>query len=256
MTTVANRRAVVDELASDDFRRQVTGLLPTEIPADRFIAVARAAILRQPDLADTDRASLFDAVKRCAQAGLMPDGYEAAFVVFKGKAQFMPMVAGIRRQAANHGWRIETEVVYSLDRFDYILGVNPQLQHIPPPLGDDRGEIIGAYAVATNRAGEKQIEVMDAAAIEKVRKASRSPNAGPWSDWPERMYEKTVAHRLFRKLPLATLESSVAVAIADEDIMEPERTLSPPARPELVPADAAFTDGDEEATADSTEAER
>lgn len=241
----------VERIESAEFRRELRSILPADVAVDRFVAVARAAIVRQPALAETEPRSLFDAVKRCAQAGLMPDGHEAAFVEFFDnraqvkKTQFLPMVSGIRKTAAGHGWMIDTRTVHQQDSFRYHLGVDPQIEHWPPDLGVDRGKLVGAYAVATHADGRRMVEVMDGYDIDKARRASRSPDKGPWATWPERMAEKTVAHRLFKKLPLA-VDASVAVALAADDIDDGwERSLAPAARPELVSADQAFDEGSE-----------
>lgn len=241
----------VDRIESPEFRRELASILPAEVKVDRFVAVARAAIVRQPSLAECEPRSLFDAVKRCAQAGLMPDGHEAAFVEFFDKraqanrCQFLPMVAGIRKTAGQHGWTIETRTVHQQDSFRYHLGVDPQIEHWPPELGVERGPMVGAYAVGKHADGRRMVEIMDGFEIDKARRASRSPDRGPWATWPERMAEKTVAHRLYKKLPLA-VDASVAVALDADDIDDGwERSLAPAARPQLVSAGQAFDQGSE-----------
>jgi recombination protein RecT len=57
--------------------------LPAGIAADRFIRVTLTAIQLQPELLECERKSLLLACLRAANDGLMPDGREGAFVVFK-----------------------------------------------------------------------------------------------------------------------------------------------------------------------------
>ena len=77
------------------------------------------------------------------------------------------------------------------------------MTHKPPKLGTDRGPIIGAYAVAETKDGERSLEVMDKVAVEKVRAASRSKDSGPWVQWWDEMARKTVLRRLSKRLPLS-----------------------------------------------------
>jgi recombination protein RecT len=195
----------VAEIASPAFKAKITNALPGGArDVDRFISVAVTAIRLDPDLLRHDRESLFNSLIRCAQDGLLPDGREAAMVVFGGKVQYMPMVTGLRKRAAEFGISIAAYVVCQNDTFDWELGFAPSVSHRPPPLDQERGAPIGAYAVATDRDGAKYLEVMSKGEIEAVRKVSRAKGAGPWTTWWGEMARKTVARRLFKSLPLHT----------------------------------------------------
>jgi recombination protein RecT len=193
---------LVAQIRGDQFLGQVKAALPSNVTPERFVRVTVTAINETPELVATDRPALFQALMRCAQDGLLPDGREAALVIFGGKAAYMPMIGGFRKIAAEHGWAIDTQVVYEQDTFDYQLGVTPTLTHKPPRLDVERGKAIGAYAIGTHEDGRKQVEVMTRADIERVRNVSKAKDRGPWKDWPDRMWEKTAGRRLFGKLPL------------------------------------------------------
>lgn len=60
-----------------------------------------------------------------------------------------------------------------------------------------------------------QFEVMSRAEIEKVRKASKAGNSGPWSNHWEEMAKKTVIRRLFKYLPVS-IEAVRAVEIDEK----------------------------------------
>jgi RecT family len=84
--------------------------LPAHIPPARFMRVVMTAVQNNPKLLKCTRQSFFNACMKCAQDGLLPDGREAALVPFaedddgKAKAdlaQYMPMVAGIRKKVRN-----------------------------------------------------------------------------------------------------------------------------------------------------------
>lgn len=208
---------LVQRLRSNEFRGQVEQALPGNVSPERFTRVTVTAINQTPELVAVDRGTLFNAVIRCAQDGLLPDGREAALVIFNDKnaqggkrATYLPMVGGYRKIAAKHGLSLEAFVVYERDAFDYQLGFEPTITHKPPKLGEDRGAAIGAYAVARHKDGRRWLDVMDLAQIEKVRKVSRAATSqyGPWVNHWDEMARKTVARRLYKQLPLESLDET------------------------------------------------
>jgi len=180
--------------------------LPAHVSVEKFTRVAQTAIQNQPDLANVDRKSLFGAIVRLAQDGLLPDGREAAIVKFGDKAQAMPMIAGILKKIRQSGEvsYISAHVVYSNDKFKWTLGFDENVEHEPAPLDQEPGEPIAAYAVAVLKDGSKLLEVMRKSDIEKVRNVSRSKGAGPWVQWWSEMARKTVMRRLSKRLPMSS----------------------------------------------------
>jgi recombination protein RecT len=129
--------------------------LPAHVSVEKFTRVAQTAIQNQPDLANVDRKSLFGAIVRLAQDGLLPDGREAAIVKFGDKAQAMPMIAGILKKIRQSGEvaYVSAQVVHELDHFVWTLGFEESVEHAPPPLDQPRGKAIGAYATAVLKDG-------------------------------------------------------------------------------------------------------
>lgn len=178
--------------------------LPSHIKPEKFQRVVMTVVQLQPDLLRQDRRSLFASCIKCAADGLVPDGREAALVVFSGKVQYMPMFTGIQKRVRNSGdiTSIQAHVIYENDEFTWRQGVNAEVEHKPKFPGD-RGKPIGAYAIAKFKDGsDPQIEVMDVAQIERVRKVSRASGNGPWVQWWDEMARKTVFRRLSKWLPL------------------------------------------------------
>lgn len=196
-------------IASPDFRVRIEQALPPGITVDKFVRTTLTAIQQNAEVI-VDPPSLYSSAIRCAQDGLLPDGREAAFVVFrvKGepKVQYMPMVGGLRRVAAGFGISLAAYAVHEHDDFDYGFGFQPWVAHKPPALDEDRGDPIGAYAVATDKRGLKYLEVMSRGEIEQVRAVSRAAQKGPWVDWWSEMARKTVVRRLWKQLPLADVD--------------------------------------------------
>ena len=180
--------------------------LPPQIPVERFVRTTITAVQMQPQLLEADRRSLLGACMKAAQDGLLPDGREAALVIFRSKGgpvvQYMPMVGGLLKKIRNSGElaSIGAHVVYEKDEFSYTLGDCESITH-KPYLGSDRGNPIAAYAVAHTKDGAVYREVMSLADIERVRAVSRARDAGPWVDWWDEMARKTVIRRLAKRLP-------------------------------------------------------
>lgn len=218
-------------ISSPDFKAKIAQALPEGVSVDRFTRVTLTAIQQNPNILNGDRQTLYNAVIRCAQDGLQPDGKEAALVSYGDKVQYMPMIGGLRKIAAKYGITIAANAVHENDDFTYELGFEPTVTHRPPPLGQPRGEAIGAYAVATDREGRKYLEVMSKDEIEKVRSASRSGKSGPWAQWWGEMARKTVARRIWKQLPFYDMDdrdTSVLAAVDDDFEFSPP---TPPAEP-------------------------
>lgn len=194
--------------------------LPAHVPVEKFTRVAMTAIQNNPDLVNADRRSLFGAIVRLAQDGLIPDGREAALVMFGNKAQAMPMIAGVLKKIRQSGdvAKISAQVVYENDQFVVRYGFDEDVEHIPPSLDKPRGKPIGAYATAVLKDGSQLLEVMSLEEIEKVRAVSRSGKNGPWAQWWGEMARKTVMRRLSKRLPMST--------DLEEQIFERDATMS------------------------------
>ncbi|GBU18071.1 MULTISPECIES: recombinase RecT [Methylobacterium] len=207
MNAVAERTANPIVVLNDQIgnrEEQFKAALPAHIPVERFKRVLLTAVQNNPGLMKLDRQSFFNSAMRAAQDGLLPDGREGAIVEFSGKAQWMPMIGGLRKKVRNSGeiatW--EAHVVYENDEFLYELGDEPILRH-KPTMGE-RGKPIAAYSVAVLKSGERSREVMSFAEIERVRAVSRAKGNGPWVQWWGEMARKTVARRHSKVLPMST----------------------------------------------------
>jgi recombination protein RecT len=240
MSEVAVRnplQEVCTTIASDEFGQKIAQALPPNITLDRFTRVTLTAVQQNPELILADRQSLYNSVIRCAQDGLIPDGREAALVIFsvKGekKVQYLPMIFGLRKKAAEHGFSITAYTVHEHDDFEYEIGLSPTIRHKPPKLGTDRGEIIGAYSVATDkRTGEQYLEVMSRDEIEQVRAVSRAATSeyGPWVKWYGEQCRKTVARRNYKQIPLGAVDESTERVLnaidAEYDLPQIEKRMT------------------------------
>ena len=200
--------APVDEVRNNLMRMtgQFKMALPAHIPPERFIRYAMTAIQNNPDLYSdkSDRRTLYSALMKAAQDGLIPDGREAALVLFGKDIQYMPMVEGLMKRARNSGmiknWSVQ--VVKENDEFAYELGDNEHFIHKPKL--KDRGPTIGAYSIVTLKDGEKSREWMDIDQLNTVRAQSKMPNGPAWKNNADEMYRKTVCRRHIKRLPKST----------------------------------------------------
>lgn len=202
--------------------------LPAHVTVEKFTRVAQTAILSNPDLMRADRASLFGSITKLAQDGLLPDGREAALVMFGQKVQAMPMIAGVLKKIRQSGEvsKISAQVVYENDHFVVAYGFDEDVTHNPPPLDKPRGKPIGAYATAVLKDGSRLLEVMSFEEIEKVRSVSRSGKGGPWAQWWGEMARKTVMRRLSKRLPMSS--------DLEEEVFARDETMAGDFRPTLI----------------------
>lgn len=186
--------------------------LPASVPISRFVSAVASAMLTTRDLENCSIQSIVGACRKAAIDGLLPDGREAALVVFKQKngppqAQYVPMVFGMLKAARRSGeiLTISCHVVYEGEDFEVRFGDDESLRHVPKLFGD-RGEPLGAYAVGKTKDGGIYREFMTAEEINKVRSVSKSGSSekAPWSEWTERMWEKTVLKRLLKRMPCSS----------------------------------------------------
>lgn len=187
--------------------------LPQKIGVEKFTRVVMTALQTNPSLLNCDRRSLFGSCVKAAQDGLLPDGREGALVPYGNEVQWIPMVGGILKKVRNSGdlASIASQLIYSNDAFRY--WVDDEGEHLThdPELFEDRGRLIGTYALAKTKDGHTYIEVMTSDQVQAVKNCSKAKN-GPWAGSFElEMWRKTVIRRLSKRLPMSTdLEQTIS----------------------------------------------
>jgi recombination protein RecT len=211
--TVLELRERLDQ-RQDQFARALTG---TGIEPVQLIRNVETAALRQPRLLQCSFQSLFTAAMQAAQDGLRPDGREGVIVPYwndKQKtyiAQWLPMIAGIRRKAYQSGEIAVLEVVgvFEGDDFTYQRGLDPNIHHVPGDIDDDPNKLTHVYSVAVLKNGFKTFDVMSRAAIERVRARSKAKDDGPWQTDFVEMCKKTAVKRHAKTLPTSSALETV-----------------------------------------------
>jgi recombination protein RecT len=221
---------VVATIGSKEFQQRIAASLPKNVDTDRFTRMTITALQNNPTLLEADKDSLYLAILKCAETGLAPDGKEAVLVVYNTKVgnnqwrkmvQFQPMVTGIIKKLGEVGVKCETETVHERDFFEYEAGDNPKITHRPAKLGEDRGKMIGAYAILRMQGIDTPYrEVMDAAAIEVVRSQSKQPDSLMWTKFSGEGYRKTVLRRCAKRIPTKFDESVERTLEADNQTFD------------------------------------
>lgn len=212
-------------LSRDDVMEQIQMSVARTIDPDRLVRVALTAMSRNPTLLECSQASWVLALQEAGSLGLEPTGVLGhAYLVPRWnkntrskEAQFQIGYRGLVELARRSGkvQDVTAHVVREGDDFEYALGLDPLLRHVP--LLDSDRPVTHVYAVAFFKNGFKKFDVMTTEQVEKVRSISTAKDSGPWvSHWDE-MAKKTVVRRLSKELPLSSTEQA---AIAYDDAVE------------------------------------
>ena len=220
-TEVATQKTPGEIMRTQVHAIEIADVLPEHITEEKFRRVAMTAINLTPALYDCDRKSLLGSLLNAATDGLLPDGREAALVLFGKQVVYMPMIGGIYKQLRNSGEisTLSSHVVYEADEFDYWIDENGEHMRHTPQLSNNRGPFKCVYAVCKLKDGSVEIEVMTKEEVDQVRSVSRS-KGGPWNDWYPEMARKTVVRRLSKRLPMSSDQEDMMRR--DDDLYDPE----------------------------------
>lgn len=208
----------MSELIKQNDLEQIRDKFVTLTDKDTFLKEASFAlqIINKSDiLKKCDKNSLLGAVMNVANTGLTLNPImKLAYIVpryidRKMQACLEPSYQGLVKLITDAGsvTSISCNLVRENDEFDYQLASDQKIIH-KPKLGN-KGDIIGAYAVAVLKDGSQMVEVMDKEEIESIRDTSESYKAYKdgkikscvWVDYPGEMFRKTVLRRIVKYLP-------------------------------------------------------
>lgn len=217
-----NPTTLLGMIRQPNFQKQMALAMPKSMTPDRLTRIVMTECRKTPALLKCAPESFYGAVLQCAALGLEPGSalghcYLLPFGNGKDKqgrpnAQLIIGYRGMIDLARRSGQIISLQAwtVHAQDTFNYQLGLEPDIQHVPASTAD-RGPVTHVYAVASGI----QFEVMSRAEIEKVRSTSKAGNSGPWASHWDEMAKKTVIRRLFKYLPVS-IEAVRAVEIDEK----------------------------------------
>lgn len=115
---------------------------------------------------------------------------------------------------------VDAGVIYANDKYDFRRGSDPYFKH--QPALSNRGDKVGAYAIAFLRDGGFQFEILGREEIEKIRATSESykneegRKYSPWETWEDEMWKKSALKRLFKLLPKTNFSEQLIASISHD----------------------------------------
>lgn len=168
-------------------------------------------------IAKNNKGSLQGAILNVAAIGvsLNPAEKHAYLVPREGMICLDISYQGLKKIATDSGsikWA-KAELVYEKDSFSY-QGPCTVPDHTANVF-ENRGDIIGAYCIAKLPDDTYMVETMPIAEMNKIRDVSKAyqKNSGPWKDWPEEMYKKTITKRAYKSWPQSAQKQRLDTAI-------------------------------------------
>lgn len=235
---------------------QIKKALPSVITPERFTRMVLTALSSTPKLQTCTPQSFLGAMMQAAQLGVEPNTPlgQAYLIPYKNhgnmECQFQLGYKGLidlvyRSEEVTD---IQAHEVYENDEFEYELGLNPKLKHIPAL--KDRGEVIMYYAVFHTKNGGYGFEVMskdDVKAFASKTSQAYASAYSPWKKYFDEMAKKTVLKKALKYAPLKTefaravaTDETVKSTLSDHMADEPNEVFTtidnePEAAPEEAP---------------------
>ena len=218
---------------------EIAKALPSVITPERFTRMVLSAISTNPKLGECTPQSFLGAMMTAAQLGVEPNTAlgQAYIIPYRNKgvmeASFQLGYKGLIDLAYRSGdvSIIQAQTVYENDTFDYELGLDPKLKHIPAV--KDRGNATHYYAIFKTKDGGYGFEVMSMAdVLEHAKRYSKSYGSGPWQTNFDEMAKKTVLKRCLKYAPLksefvrgVTQDETVKTKIDEDMYSVPDETV-------------------------------
>lgn len=218
---------------------EIAKALPSVLTPERFTRITLSALSANQKLQECTPQSFLGAMMTAAQLGLEPNTPlgQAYLIPFRNhgrmECQFQLGYKGLIDLAYRSGdvSTIQAHTVYANDVFEYELGLDPKLRHIPAP--GERGEPVYFYAVFRTKDGGYGFEVMSVEdARAHGRKYSKAYSNGPWQTNFEEMAKKTVLKRVLKYAPMKTefvrglsADETIKTGLSDDMFDVPDETV-------------------------------
>lgn len=215
--------------------------LPSVITPERFTRMVLSALSATPKLAECSPQSFLAAMMTAAQLGVEPNTAlgQAYLLPYRNhgqmECQFQLGYKGLIDLAYRSGEVsvIQAHTVYENDVFEYELGMDPKLRHVPAKA--DRGEAVAYYAMFKTKDGGYGFEVMSVDDVQRhAQRYSKSYGSGssPWRSNFDEMAKKTVLKRALKYAPLKSdfvrgvaQDETIKAELSDEMYAVPDETV-------------------------------
>ena len=215
--------------------------LPSVITPERFTRMVLSALSSTPKLAECSPQSFLAAMMTAAQLGVEPNTAlgQAYLLPYRNhgqmECQFQLGYKGLIDLAYRSGEVsvIQAHTVYENDVFEYELGMDPKLRHVPAKA--DRGEAVAYSAMFKTKDGGYGFEVMSVDDVQRhAQRYSKSYGSGssPWRSNFDEMAKKTVLKRALKYAPLKSdfvrgvaQDETIKAELSDEMYAVPDETV-------------------------------
>lgn len=192
---------------------EIKKALPSVLTPERFTRMILSAMSTTPQLAACTPQSFLGAMMTAAQLGVEPNTPlgQAYLIPYRNhgtdEVQFQLGYKGMLDLAYRSGQvsTVQAHTVCENDKFEYELGLDPKLEHVPAK--SNRGAPIYFYAVVRMKDGGYCFAVMSNEEVEAhARKYSKAftSNYSPWKTNFEEMAKKTVLKKALKYAPMKT----------------------------------------------------
>lgn len=190
---------------------EIKKALPAVITPERFTRMVLSALSMNQRLAECTPQSFLGAMMTAAQLGVEPNTPlgQAYLIPYNNRkkgcmeCQFQLGYKGLIDLAYRSGEVsiIQAHTVCENDEFEYELGLDPKLKHVPAPAS--RGAATHYYAMFRTKDGGCGFAVMSREEVEQhARKYSKSYGDSPWQTNFDEMAKKTVLKKALKYAPL------------------------------------------------------
>ena len=243
----------------------IKAALPAVMTPERFSRIALTAVSGNPKLQEAvvkSPMTFLGALMTAAQLGLEPNTPlgQAYLIPYNKSKKVNGAWVATPETSLQLGYRglielayrsgevtmVDAQVVYENDKFEYELGLDPKLKHIPAR--ENRGKPIYYYGMFKTKSGSVGFKCMSHDdVLEHAKRFSKAFNkekntfTGPWLESFESMAKKTC---LIAALKYAPMKSDFAKAIASDTAVRSELSsdmISMPREDEFIDADATVT---------------
>ena len=190
--------------------KELAKVLPSAKEVARFMSCALDQ-LADPKvgakLAQCTLPSFYNAIKKSARSGILPDGVNAYLIPYGKECTLQFSFRGLCDMAIREGiaLKFDSDVVREYDVFHWSNG--QLVEHTIVDWDEEaRGEIVGvwvrAYLPDVDGKYNPDLHVderMSKAQVDKIRSKSQNPN-GVWGEWYEEMMKKSCVKRMFKRM--------------------------------------------------------
>lgn len=254
ITTLDDSQKGVEELVSNLKGHEyalVRTLEEKGITKEKFVIQLYHAIKRNPKIASCTLESVLGGMLQSVELGLdINSPFNYCFLIpFRNKkagimeAQFVLGYTGIVEilYESERVLKVNSQLVYSNDEFEYEEGLDTHLYHKPAIKGN-RGERVAAYTAIKLDNGEHIVLVVDKNQIDYIKRFSnnpelynddKDPTGNMWKKAPVRNIMKYVPKKFNKKLERAIDVDAKVISFGADGSVDEETPLLPDTAPAL-----------------------